>query len=579
MESLYAGLAAGTSSGIPDASLAWLLQNDFVLEEALESLKAALPSRFMQRLPRLPGERVRVEVLADAWVDDEPGLPELRGLQGFLLGYQQGHLLTLAELWAIPSFVRLLLLERLLDAVEHPGGEGSVAAEAEIEGSEPGPPGPAAAAPVGPGPYIRALRALAVTDWRDIVEALSRVESILRRDPARAYASMDFRSRDRYRAQVERVAVRCGTGEFAVAEAACSLAGLRPAKSRERHVGYFLIDEGLGELHAALGGTAPMLARPSRRARISGLLYSTAIIVLTVLFLVAGWRILPAATLSALLLIGAVIPGLAVAVGLANWMAGHVVAARSLPRMDYRKGIPERARTVVAVPVLLSSPGDIESIIHRLEANFEASRDPALTFALLSDAPDAVESRMAGDQDLLHAASREIAELNRRHGTRGRGPFLLLHRARRWNAAENRWMGWERKRGKLSELNQLLLGKPSELWVAEGDPGRLSGVRYVLTLDADTALPQGAAARLVGTLDHPLNRPVSGPGGRVQAGYSVLQPRIELLADPAGGTPFARVYAGVQGLDLYAHAAFDVYQDLFGAAIFAWKGIYDVADF
>ncbi|TVP42109.1 MAG: hypothetical protein EA350_17430 [Gemmatimonadales bacterium] len=579
MEAIYAGLEAGTRTGIPDASVAWLLQNDFILEEALESLKEALPPRFMQRLPRLPGERVRVEVLAESWVDDEPGVPELMSLQGFLSGYQQGHLLTLAELWAIPSFLRLILLERLLDSVEFPDGREVTPAAAASEVPEGPVPDPAAPLPVGPGPFIRALRALGVTDWRDVVESLSRVETILRRDPGRAYASMDFRSRDRYRSQVERIAVRCGTGEFAVAEAACSLAAGHPPKARERHVGYFLIDEGLGELHAALGGRTPMLALPSRRARFSGVLYAAGIVLLTALFLGMGRLLLPAGPLPALLLIGGVIPGLAVAVGLANWIAGHLVSARSLPRMDYRKGIPERARTVVAVPVLLSSPGDIESIIHRLEANFEASRDPALTFALLSDAPDAPEARMPGDQELLHAATREIAELNRRHGTRGRGPFLLLHRARRWNAAENRWMGWERKRGKLSELNQLLLGKPSELWVAEGDPGRLAGVRYVLTLDADTALPQGAAARLVGTLDHPLNRPVSGPGGRIQAGYSVLQPRIELLADPDGGTPFARVYAGVQGLDLYAHAAFDVYQDLFGSAIFAGKGIYDVAAF
>jgi cyclic beta-1,2-glucan synthetase len=557
LRDLYADLAAGRREELVEPTVRWLLQNDFVLEEALDSLKGAIPPRFQRRLPALPGKGVRVEAIVRGWVDDETGFPELRSLRGFLAGYQEAHVLLLAELWAVPSFLRLLLLERLLDELE-PGAD---------------PEGP------GPGPCIRALRGLSGLDWRREVDALSRAEAILRRDPARAYPFMDFRSRDRYRTQLERIADRCGVDEFAVAEAACSLAAERTTGSRDHHVGYFLQDEGLEDLYGALGGRAPLLALTRRRRRAAGVLYTLGLALFAGLFLAGAGSLLPGGVTALLLLLVAAIPAFTVAVGLTNWIAGRLVPAAPLPRMDYRQGIPERARTVVAVPVLLTSPGEIDEIVHRLEANFEASRDPALTFALLSDGPDADEERLPADQALLGQAGRAIAELNRKHGTRGRGPFVLLHRNRRWNPAEGRWMGWERKRGKLSELNRLLLGHPSELWVAEGDPGRLARIRYVLTLDADTALPQAAAARLVGTLDHPLNRPVVGDGGRIRAGFSVLQPRIELLPDPTGTTPFARIYAGVQGLDLYAHAAFDVYQDLFGAAIFAGKGIYDVAAF
>ena len=557
LREVYGDLSSGVREDLPDATVRWLLQNDFVLEEALESLKDALPPRFLRRLPVLPDAGVRVESILDAWMGAEPGFPELRSLRGFLAGYQEAHSLTLAELWAIPSFLRLLLLERLL------GGLG---------------PGPEAES-TGPGPYIRALRALASMDWRREVDALSRAEAILRRDPERAYASMDFRSRDRYRSRLERVADRCGVDEFAVAEAACSLAASRPSGTREHHVGFFLVDEGHAALYEALGGRVPYLVAPGRRRKVAGVLYMSGMGLFALLFLLGAVALLPDGAATLVLLLGAVVPALGVAVGLTNWIAGLLVPAAPLPRMDYRKGIPERARTVVAVPVLLTSPGEIDEIVHRLEANFEASRDPALTFALLSDGPDAEQERSPGDEELLRSAGQAIAALNRKHGARGRGPFVLLHRNRRWNPAEKRWMGWERKRGKLSELNKLLLGHPSELWVAEGDPGRLARIRYVLTLDADTGLPQGAAARLVGTLDHPLNRPVVGKWGRTRAGFSVLQPRIELLPDPSGSTPFARIYAGVQGLDLYAHAAFDVYQDLFGAAIFAGKGIYDVVAF
>jgi len=557
LREVYADLASGAREDLPDATVRWLLQNDFALEEALESLKDALPSRFLRRLPVLSGAAVRVECILEAWMGAEPGFPELRSLRGFLAGYQEAHSLTLAELWAIPSFLRLLLLERLLGGLD---------------------PQPDAEA-TGPGPYIRALRALASTDWRREVDALSRAEAILRRDPERAYASMDFRSRDRYRSQLERVADRCGVDEFAVAEAACSLAAARPTGTREHHVGFFLVDEGRAELYQALGGRVPFLVAPGRRRKVAGSLYASGVGLFALLFLLGAAALLPGGIAALFLLLVAVVPALGVAVGITNWISGLLVPAAPLPRMDYRKGIPERARTVVAVPVLLTSPGEIDDIVHRLEANFEASRDPALTFALLSDGPDGHEERSPGDEELLRKASQAIAALNRKHGARGRGPFVLLHRNRRWNPAERCWMGWERKRGKLSELNKLLLGHPSELWVAEGDPGRLARIRYVLTLDADTGLPQGAAARLVGTLDHPLNRPVVGKWGRTRVGFSVLQPRIELLPDPSGSTPFARVYAGVQGLDLYAHAAFDVYQDLFGAAIFAGKGIYDVPAF
>jgi cyclic beta-1,2-glucan synthetase len=534
-----------------------------VLGEAVEALDAALPPRFARHLPRFKegneAGRVRIEVVAQGWFDEEAhAILDLDLLHAFVDGYQSVHRLTLAELWALPSLLRLHILEGLLGEMAIPD-----------EGGDP-------------GPAIRSLRVLAGSDWRRSIERLSRVEQILRRDPAQAHARMDFRSRDRYRTVVSRMARAVGATEFAVAEAALALAEQRPRGSREAHVGYFLIDEGLDELRRKVGQGSRPADTPSARRRRAAAVYFPGVGV------VAGAMLLLFASLAAdappgpfvfLLLAAGLVPAVTVGVTLANWVAGRLVPARPPPRMDYRRGIPRQARTVVAVPVLLSSEEETHEVARRLEASFQASQDRNLSFALLSDHPDAERERTPGDEGRLLAASEAIAELNRRHAQDGRGPFLLLHRSRRWNDAEGRWMGWERKRGKLSQLNQLLLGHPSELWVVEGDRSRLEGTRYVLTLDADTVLPQGAAARLVGTLDHPLNRPVSGPDGRVEHGFSVLQPRIELLPDPDGGTPFSRIFGGAQGLDLYAHAAFDVYQDLFGEGSFAGKGIYDVAAF
>jgi cyclic beta-1,2-glucan synthetase len=558
---------AGRASGLSARAETWLLENDFVLGEAVESLADALPPRFARHLPRFTGGdeagQTRIEAVVRGWLDGEAhAILDIDLLRAFVEGYQSVHRLTLAELWALPSLLRLHLLEGLLRemAISREGGD--------------------------PGPAIRSLRVLARSDWRRSVERLSRVEQLLRRDPAQAYARMDFRSRDRYRTVVVQTARATGLPEFAVAEAVLALADQRARGSREAHVGYFLLDEGLADLHRKLDHASWFPDTPSARRRRASMIYFPAIALVGAAMVMLFGSLLsgalpdvPPGPTALLLLAAALVPAATVGVALANWGAGRLVPARPPPRMDYRRGIPEQARTVVAVPVLLASEEEIHEVTHRLEASFQASQDRRLSFALLSDAPDADRERLAGDEEILLAASEAVAELNRKHGEDGSGPFLLLHRSRRWNGTEGRWMGWERKRGKLSELNRLLMGHPSELWVVEGDRSRLEGTRYVLTLDADTVLPQGAAARLVGTLDHPLNRPVSRPDGRVEHGYSVLQPRIELLPDPDGGTPFARVFGGAQGLDLYAHAAFDVYQDLFGEGIFAGKGIYDVAAF
>ena len=560
---LFRSLGTGTTSEAGDTPvsgrLAWLRENDFVVAEALETLDGALPRPFLKNLPglvepELERGRPRAEVLARDLVRRGMGRVEVEEVVLFMEGYQEVRPLRLAELWALPSFLRLALLEELLERAENDDGT------------------------VEYGPYVLSLRRLAGEDWRGVVESLSLVHAVLREDPAAVYASMDFRTRDRYRGMIERVAGLVKHPEDGVARQALELARARASETREGHVGYYLVDEGFPELVSALGGRAPRWMVPSRRRRITGSLYSTGILVLTALVL-AGLATLLTGPWVPLLLVLAVIPSLGTAVALVNRIAGQLGAAKSLPRLDVRKGIPERFRTVVAVPALLESKEVIRDLVRTLETNYRANSDPMLSFALLSDFSDAATERTEWDDALLGEARDQIRQLNRKYESGGFGPFLLLHRSRRWNEKEGRWMGWERKRGKLTELNRFLLGHPSGLWVVEGDGTRIERAPFVLTVDADTRLPRDAAARLVGTMAHPLNRPEIAPDGRTSRGYSVLQPRLEVLPDADGGSRFSRVFGGVQGLDLYAHAAFDVYQDLFDVGIFAGKGIYDVRAF
>src|SRR5262249_59166421 len=174
------------------------------------------------------------------------------------------------------------------------------------------------------------------------------------------------------------------------------------------------------------------------------------------------------------------------------------------------------------------------------------------------------------------------AGLTRRHGPAGDGEprFHLFHRRRLWSESEGRWMGWERKRGKLHELNRLLRGATDTSFVVEPNDVP-AAVRFVITLDADTQLPRGAAARLVGTLAHPLNRPRLEPReGRVVEGYGILQPRIApTLPTEREGSLFRRVFSGPAGIDPYAAAVSDVYQDLFAEGSYTGKGIYDIDAF
>jgi cyclic beta-1,2-glucan synthetase len=539
----------------------WLLENDFIVAEALQTLDGAITSEFLRRLPGLGNlpeaskGHPRIEIIAGELVRRDRGRLDTDEVSLFVEGYQEVQPLRLAELWALPSFLRLILLEELLEGLTDGGKSFEV------------------------GPYILAVRALAAHDWRKVVEELSRVERILRQDPTGVYPRMDFRTRDRYRGQVENISRRAGDDEERVARTALEQARSHAGRPREGHVGYYLLDEGRAELFGALGSRVPLGGTPARRRRWSGLAYFGGIALLSALTVALFAWVAGSGALSAVPVLLALIPAIGVAVGIANRAVAQFFVPHSLPRLDMRKGIPDAFRTVVSVPVLLGSRGEVRGFLQTLESNYRANPDPNLTFALISDLPDADRERTEEDDEVLAVATRGIRNLNRRYGSSGRSPFLLLHRGRRWNRVEQTWMGWERKRGKLVELSQLILGQPSSLWVAEGEARRLEGTPFVLTLDADTRLPQHAAARLVGTLAHPLNRPEVGGGGRILRGYSVLQPRLEPIPEPDGGTLFSRVYGGVQGLDLYSRAAFDVYQDLFDVGIFAGKGIFDVKAF
>ena len=251
-----------------------------------------------------------------------------------------------------------------------------------------------------------------------------------------------------------------------------------------------------------------------------------------------------------------------------------------LPGLDLSKGVPSDLRTLVVVPVLLHDIEELQAQIEQLEVHHLSSAGGALHFALLSDAMDAQTETAATDETLVATALAAIAELNQRYPAADCPLFYVLHRRRLWSPGEGVWMGWERKRGKLVELNRLLRGATDTSFEIQSGP-LPQDVHFVITLDADTRLLRGTVHQMVGKMAHPLNRPVFDPVcHQVTRGYGIVQPRV--TADlPLGqdGSIYQRIFSSPGGIDPYVTATSDLYQDLFHEGSFAGKGIYDVDTF
>ena len=437
---------------------------------------------------------------------------------------------------------------------------------------------------------IGSLRLLGAMDWREFVESMSGIEQKLREDPGGVYGMMDFATRDRYRHVVEKIAKASSLSESEVARKAIQLAQEGAARKdgddRAAHVGFYLIDTGLPQLERTAQvrlAAAEALRRIGRRFPL--LLYLGTIVLLTAVFtggLLAkayadglhGWLLALIGVLSALC-------ASHLAVALVNWLATLSATPHLLPRMDFSRGIASQSRTLAVVPAMLTGVQDIEDLIEALEVRFLANRDANLHFGLLTDCRDAHKETLPEDEPLLRLAQKRIEELNQKYRSAGSGTFFLFHRPRRWNPQERLWMGYERKRGKLAELNSLLRGGSKDRFsLVVGETAVLSSVKYVITLDTDTQLPRDSAWQIVGAMAHPLNRArYDEDKRRVCQGYGILQPRMAVSLPATNRSRYARLCGSEPGIDPYTRAVSDVYQDLFGEGSFIGKGIYDVDAF
>ncbi len=445
-----------------------------------------------------------------------------------------------------------------------------------------------AADQVSIGNSINSLRFLNTSDWRQFVGEHSLIEQTLAGDPAGIYAKMDFATRDRYRHAVEGITRRSQLTEYDVARKAVQLAEVHARENpggRAAHVGYYLVDRGrpLLERFAEMRlSPAIVFDKLRRRFPLTSYLSARGLITLAATALFLHWAHQHGAGWLALLLLAlpALVCASHLAVALANWMATQLISPKALPRMDFEEGIPPEHRTLVVVPTMLTSAEGVEQLLDALEVRYLANRDPCLHFALLTDLADAAEETLPGDAELVRLAREGIERLNEKYAQVRADIFHLFHRSRRWNVQEGVWMGYERKRGKLTDLNATLRGARGRFAEIAGETEILRSVSYVITLDTDTELPRDAARLMVGTLAHRLNRPVfDAVRCRVVEGYTILQPRVGVSLPSALRSRFVQLNAGDPGVDPYTRVVSDVYQDLFGEGSFIGKGIYDVDSF
>src|SRR5688572_15908393 len=648
LRAVYMDLAEDARDESMSPAAEWLLDNFHIVSAAARDIHHDLPPSFFRRLPRIVTDeyagRPRIYALALELIGSSAGRLEAQRLQRFINAFQAVTPLTMGELWALPSALKLALLNHLrargdvlaqirahrlradrmaavieaspeatadwpedvhhafvthllrrsraigaiasnmhhqLEAVLAARGqtvEDAIRAEGQHQATEQ----------AGVANLITSLRLISTFDWSEFFESVSLVEQVLQRDPAGVYSRMDFRSRDRYRHAVEELAVPTGEGQLLLALKSVERARqvyVQTPDARAAHVGYHLIGGGRREFERSVAWH-PDIKQRLRRAffrwatpgYLGTILLGTTLLVAAAVAYASqqGWRGL--ALVGVALLVA--VPASELTIQLLQRVISYLIPPRRLPRIELNE-VPPGARTMVIVPTLLDSVDRVNDLVSHLEVQALGNLDPHIHFAILSDFLDASSETMPHDEEILEAARSGIAALNARHAEGKADRFFLFHRMRQWNEREGRWMGWERKRGKIEEFNRLLRGATDTSFaVSVGDLSVLPQIKYCITLDSDTRLPRGVARELIGIIVHPLNRPGFNPQvGRVTEGYGILQPRISVTFMSAAGSLFARLYSGHTGVDPYTTAVSDTYQDLYGEGIFTGKGLYDVDAF
>ncbi|NML75726.1 protein ndvB [Rhizobium sp. S-51] len=650
---VYRATAADVEAGATITPAAeWLLDNHYIIEEAIQEVRRDFPKKFYRQLPTMKvGNREIPRTMALAWlyVAHTHSTVSMEAMTALVEGFQKHQTLEIGELWALPSIVRFVLIEnlrristrvdrsrrmrrkanevadeiiRLNDAASSTellkqieplaedntfatqflyrlrnGSQNTSFAIAWVEQrlekagrtaeeSMTAEHNRLSSGNVTTGNIVKSLREIDDKEWSVWVEDVCLVDKILGNHTD--YRELDFGSRNAYRNTIEKLARRSDKSEIEIAQMAIDLAA-EAARSGEAgvtpNVGGYLVGAQRPLLEQAIGYRMPLWRSLALGIqRLNWISIAVPVIGLTLAAMAVVGYFLEMAGLSTpmtiVLLLLFSLPASEGATGLFNTLVTFIAKPARLTGYEFKEGLPEDARTLVVVPCLIAKRDDVDELIRNLEVHYLTNPRGEIYFALLSDWRDSAVEETAADLEILEYAKGQVAELSARYAHDGKTRFYLLHRRRLFNPAEGAWMGWERKRGKLHELNLLLRGDRDTSYL----PGANmvpENVQYVMTLDADTRLMRDAVTKLVGKLYHPINRPVHDPKtGRVVSGYGLLQPRVTpSLTTGKDASVFQRVFSMNRGVDPYVFTVSDVYQDITGEGTFTGKGLYQVDAF
>lgn len=422
----------------------------------------------------------------------------------------------------------------------------------------------------------------------EIFEKINGVEEILKKDPANVYSKMDYKTRIYYRNKLKEISKKTKISEIYIARKCLELSSIEYEKSnmdsndKKAHVGYYLIADGEPKLLEILQNKKVPKQNNMHKAQ----KYITALAVVTIVLAgVYGLYIntqINNIVLSLILSILLLIPIETIFTQIAQYILGKTKNTKIIPKLDFRNGIPEQNATFVVIPTIIKNGKRVEELMHKLEVYYIANKSDNIYFALLGDCSTSSNEEEGFDEEVINTGKKMVDILNKKYPDEKFTKFNFIYRKRMWNEGEEAYLGWERKRGLLNQFNEYILGNISNPFKTNTitNVANMPPIKYIITLDADTDLVLNSAKELTGAMAHILNKPeLNKSEDLVIAGHALIQPRIGIDLMSSIKSLYTKIYAGAGGVDVYANAISDIYQDNFEEGIFTGKGIYDLKIF
>ena len=601
----------------------WILDNYYIIDSISKTIIKDLSLKKYGKLPGLiNGGFARIYVLANEIVSNTDGIIEKEELIEYVDAYQTQKKLTMEEIWSIPLFLQICLIEKIRRVCEKIFVSQTQKFKVEniikrfiekkeqrkinisVEGTYPfieymsyklkqyGKEGlpylgafeeqiekkgikildalnmehfDIAVKKVSLKNAITSMKTISRININEVFRRLSIVEKILEKDPACIYQKMDYKTKSYYKNVILDLVKKTKISEIFITEKAYKLANEHIADTKKSHIGYYLIGDGKDELISYLINRKYKSISQNKKVRIY-------IITITVIKMIAQ------------ILLFMPTKGLAIFLGIPlqntitkvlDFVLVKCSKTSLIPKLDYQKGIPEKATTMCIVPVILKSRDTVNEMFDKLEVYYLANKSENIYFTLLGDCTSEKKQIVEKDKEIINEGKEKAKKLNEKYGEK----FFFIYRKREWQDSERRFMGWERKRGLITQFNKYLKTKNVKFLTNTlvNSNLNLDKIKYIITLDSDTNMVLNSAFELIGAIDHPLNKPeIDRIKNKVIKGYAIIQPRIEIDIFSARKNYFTRLYTGEGGIDLYTNATSDLYQDYFDEGIYTGKGIYDL---